>query len=94
MLLLSSRPSVEKLDEALSEFKCNIYISQQYGMKAILWAAWFGHLPVIEFLVGIGAKTKDTNKVKAGEDNDFSFLIKGIIYASKSNEFQMEFLLF
>ncbi|GFR66528.1 ankyrin repeat and death domain-containing protein 1A, partial [Elysia marginata] len=38
----------------------------QYGMRAVLWSAWFGHIPVLRALVNAGASTRVTNKQGLG----------------------------
>lgn len=35
----------------------------QYGMKAMLWAAWFGHVSAMKILVNNGADVRCVNKV-------------------------------
>ena len=35
----------------------------QYGMRAVLWAAWFGHSEALRILVNNGANIHASNKV-------------------------------
>jgi len=35
----------------------------QYGMRPVLWAAWFGHLEALKLLINSGATAKCSNKV-------------------------------
>jgi len=36
----------------------------QFGMNALLLAAWFGHLSILKILVSTGAKLTSENKVR------------------------------
>lgn len=36
----------------------------QFGMNALLLAAWFGHLSILKILVSTGAKLNSENKVR------------------------------
>ena len=35
----------------------------QYGMRALVWAAWFGHKDVVEILITNGANVNCVNRV-------------------------------
>lgn len=43
---------------------CFSFLLCQYGMRPVLWAAWFGHLDVLRLLVNAGACKYSTNKVR------------------------------
>ncbi|CAL1546039.1 unnamed protein product, partial [Lymnaea stagnalis] len=48
--------------EALIEGGADLEAKDKYGMRAVLWSAWFGHIPVLKALVNAGANTRVTNK--------------------------------
>ena len=41
-----------------------LYLCLQYGMRALNWAAWFGHEDAIRLLVNGGANIFTANKVR------------------------------
>ena len=46
----------------------------QYGMRALLWAAWFGHRDAVRVLVNSGATVNCVNKVSLGINGEQKYL--------------------
>lgn len=47
----------------------------QYGMRPVLWAALYGHLDVLRYLVNTGATATCTNRVSTSIMVQFLFIV-------------------
>ena len=55
-----------------------IYSMYQYGMRAMLWAAWFGHKDAITILVTGGANVAAKNRVSLSLMVEFTQLMMSV----------------
>lgn len=52
--------------EKIVEAGADVEAQDKYGMRPVLWAAWFGHLEAMKFLINSGATPRCSNKQGMG----------------------------